>query len=66
MRNKVLVVDDVDRQVWELATNVPRIGKNIAFACAVLNVIIPGLGTLVAACSANDNVSKTQMGIALI
>ena len=40
-------------------TNVPRVKKNVAFVCAVLNVIIPGLGTLVAACSANDNVSKT-------
>ena len=47
-------------------TNVPRINKNLAFGCAVLNVIIPGLGTLVAACSANENVSKTQMGIALV
>ena len=40
-------------------TNVPRVQKNIAFVCAIMNVIIPGLGTLVAACSANDNVSKT-------
>ena len=40
-------------------TNVPRVKKNVAFVCAILNVIIPGLGTLVAACSANDNVSKT-------
>ena len=40
-------------------TNVPRIHKNLAFVCAFLNVLIPGLGTLVAACSAQDNVSKT-------
>ena len=52
--------------MWELMTNVPKISKNIAYVCAVLNVVIPGLGTLVAACSAQDNVSKTQMGIALL
>jgi len=51
MKNKVLVVDDSDRQVCELMTNVPRVSKNIAFLSAILNVIVPGLGTLVAACS---------------
>ena len=59
-------VDDVDKQVWELTTNVPRVGKPIAIVCAVLNLVIPGLGTLVAACSAQENVSKTQMAIALV
>ena len=52
-------VDDTDKAVWELMTNVPRVGKNLAMVCAVLNVIIPGSGTLLAACSAQDNVSKT-------
>ena len=32
----------------------------------ILNLIIPGLGTLVAACAAQENVSKTQMAIALV
>jgi len=59
MKNKVLVVDDNDRQVWELITNVPTVSKNIAFLSAILNVIVPGLGTLVATCSSKDNVSKT-------
>ena len=57
--NKVLAVDDVDKQVWELTTNVPRVSKPIAIVCGVLNLLIPGLGTLVAACSAQENVSKT-------
>ena len=64
--NKVLAIDDVDKQVWDLTTNVPRVGKPVAIVCAILNFVIPGLGTLVAACSAQENVSKTQMAIALI
>ena len=47
-------------------TNVPLVPKLVAFGCAFLNILFPGLGTLTAACSASDNVSKTQMAIALI
>jgi hypothetical protein len=33
-------------------TTVPRVSKPVAIVSAVLNLIIPGLGSLVAACSA--------------
>ena len=65
-QQKVLVVDDVDRQVWGLVSNVPLVSKPVAVVCAVLNFFVPGLGTLVAACTADDSVSKTQMTMALI
>ena len=52
LNEKVLKVDETDKAVWALMTNVPRINKNLAMVCAVLNVIIPGSGTLLAACSA--------------
>ena len=58
MVNKVLVVDDVDRQIWEMVTNVPRLSKEKAVLCAFLNVIVPGIGTIVAACLSDENVSK--------
>ena len=29
-------MDDVDKQVWELTTNVPRVSKPIAIVAAVL------------------------------
>ncbi len=65
-KNKVLTVDDTDRQVWESATNVPRVSFPVAIVCTILNLIIPGLGTLVAACMQEDTVSKTQIAIAFI
>ena len=59
IRNKVMIVDDVDRQVWELVTNVPRVNKILSYVCAFLNLILPGWGTLIAECAAQDNVSKS-------
>ena len=54
-----MVVDDVDRQVFGLVTNVPLVSKPVAILCAVLNFLLPGVGTIVAACAAEDTVSKT-------
>ena len=59
-------MDDVDKQVFEMCTNVPHVSKPIAGVCVLLNLIFPGFGTLVAACAAQENVSKTQMSIALM
>ena len=65
MRSKVMVVDDSDKLVWELTTTLPRLSLVMVGVCGFLNLIIPGMGTLVAACLAQDNVSKTQMSIAV-
>ena len=66
MNQKVMVIDDVDRQVWELVTDVPRVDIKIAYLQAFLNFIFPGIGTWVTACAGHDNVSKTQLGIGLM
>ena len=58
MKNKVLIIDDSDRHIYELLTNVPRLDIKVAGVCTVLNFFLPGFGTLVAACAASDNVSK--------
>ena len=52
INNKVMVIDDVDKQVFEMCTNVPHVSKPIAGVCVLLNLIFPGFGTLVAACAA--------------
>ena len=54
-----MVIDDVDRQVWELVSNVPLVSKAIAVAAAVLNFLFPGFGTWLAACVSQESVSKT-------
>ena len=52
MQQKVMVVDDVDRQVWELVSNVPHVSKPIAVAQFIINLILPGFGTCISACAA--------------
>lgn len=43
-----------------MVTEVPLVSKFLAGVCAILNLLIPGLGTSVAACAATDSlVSKT-------
>ena len=59
-------VDNIDRQVWLLLSDVPYVSKPVATIAAILNLLIPGLGTTLAACFANENVSKTQLVISLI
>tara|TARA_B110000285_G_C14670235_1_gene400000 strand:- start:215 stop:379 length:165 start_codon:yes stop_codon:yes gene_type:complete len=54
-----LVVDDVDRQVWELVSNVPYTSKPVAVVVGLFNLFFPGFGTLIAACASGDTVSKT-------
>ena len=58
-QNKVMVVDDVDRQVFELVSNVPYNSKPVAIVVALFNFIFPGFGTLISACASSDSVSKT-------
>ena len=58
-KNKVMQVDETDRMVWGLITDVPKVSKPVAIISGILNLVIPGAGTLVAACAAHDNVSKT-------
>ena len=43
----------------------PTVPKPIAFVAAFLNIFIPGLGTMIAACAAENNVSKTQLTIGI-
>ena len=62
-----MVVDSVDKKIWEMISDVPLVSKFVAVISTVLNIILPGFGTTVSACAAQDTlVSKTQLGIALL
>ena len=61
-----MVVDEVDKQVWDMVSNVPSVSKPVAFVSAGFNVILPGFGTMIAACAATENVSKTQLTIGIL
>ena len=54
-----MLIDDSDKQVYYLVSNVPHVSKPVAVVQAILNFLLPGLGTMVAACASETNVSKT-------
>ena len=58
-QTRIMVVSEEDRHIWSLVTEVPKLSLNHAYACALLNIFLPGVGTLVAACSGDGVVSKT-------
>ena len=50
MRQKVMVVSEADAKIWELVSDVPKVGKPMAVVVTILNFMIPGLGTILATC----------------
>ena len=42
MKESVIGVDEKDRQVWALITDVPKLASPWQYICFILNVIIPG------------------------
>ena len=59
IKTKVLVVDENDKLFWFYVTNVPKMPIHFAALAAVLNLLIPGLGTIFCACYTETYVSKT-------
>ena len=53
-------------RVWELVTAVPVLNNLWAYICFVLNIVIPGTGTMVCACLGDANVNKTQLIVGLV
>ena len=51
-------------RAWELVTDVPEVQIYIAYICLVLNILIPGTGTMAASCLGKDDDNggnKTQL-----
>ena len=66
VNTKILVIDDIDRQIFELVSIVPYLKKPTAWMCGIVNLALPGFGTMMATCSTGDTVSKTHFIIGLL
>ncbi len=42
MKERVIDVDENDRRVWEIITDVPALTAPWQYVCFILNVLIPG------------------------
>ena len=54
VQSRVIQPDPTDQMLWQLLTMVPRVSMPVAGIVFFLNIILPGIGTIVAAC-ANKN-----------
>ena len=55
-----MIVDNTDRLVWGFVTEMPFVSKFVAGVSVLMNLLVPGLGTCIAACAGGDaSVSKT-------
>lgn len=67
MQKKIMVRNQDDDIVWDKIKNVPKLSKPLAIFCGVINIILPGSGTITAACmTPDDKVSKTQLIIGVL
>ena len=66
MQSRVMVVDDVDKQIWELVSIMPYVSKPMAWISFIVNIVLPGFGTMLATCSARETVSKTHLIIGFL
>ena len=49
-KDRVFKVGDEDRVFYERCIDVPKVNKPVSFIVLILNLILPGVGTFLAAC----------------
>lgn len=60
-KKNAVAISDADRRVWELLTDVPKLGAIPAWVCAILNFFFSGFGTIVSAFLTPGTFNKTQI-----
>ena len=60
-------VNDADKELWGIVADVPRLHGVWPYICAILNVVLPGSGTMLASCVADtQSWSKTQIFVGIL
>ena len=56
-----------DAELWDLITSIPRLPGVWPYVCFVLNILIPGIGTMICSCVGfPEKYSKTQLTIGIV
>ena len=68
MNQKMMKVPDQDVKIWNMLIDVPKVNQILAVLFCLINVILPGWGTMFAACATQSTpeVSKTQLALGLV
>ena len=64
--NAMLSVPQADIRAWELVTDVPELQNVWAYVCLILNIIVPGTGTMLCSCLGDENMNKTQLTLGFL
>ena len=64
-KQKALAHNDVDKGIWELITDMPYVNKAVAIVLGIINILIPGLGTVIMSYFYEDSFSKSQIVVGL-
>ena len=54
-------MNDTDKELWNIMTDVPKLNIPIAALCVFLNLGLSGAGTMVAGYMCQHSANKTQM-----
>lgn len=66
-KRSVTVLNPADVELWSIVSDVPRLQGVWPYVCAILNVVLPGVGTMIAACIGYTlSWSKTQLMAGLL
>ena len=65
VKRGALQVGVEDLRVWELITDVPSLQNLWSYICLVLNIVLPGSGTILSGCLGDAHMNKTQIIVGL-
>ena len=57
----IFTMNETDLRAWQLVSDVPKLGNVWAYVCAFLNVVLPGIGTILSSILGDANINKTQL-----
>ena len=60
----MITVDEWDKKAYDMVTDLGKRSQdklhNVwAYVCCILNIVLPGTGTMLYACLSNENMNKT-------
>ena len=58
LHTAALSIGDADMRAWELLSDVPRVHNIVSYVVLAMNIIVPGTGTVLAACMSDRNMAN--------
>ena len=66
-KTRMMLASDADKELWSIVEDVPRLTAAWPYLTLILNVILPGIGTMIIACVGYQGPwSKTQLTVGIL